>query len=72
MRAADTKKIMHGLLMVISYAFCMSFGSFVARYLKTFFWWFPLRICFALCPARYCVFFFFLYLWIYDSTWQTF
>jgi len=40
----DSLKYWHGALMVISYLFCMSFGVFVARYLKDFYWWFPLHI----------------------------
>jgi len=31
-------------MMVIAFAFCASFGVFVARYLKDFYWWFPLHI----------------------------
>jgi hypothetical protein len=34
----------HASLMVFSFAFAMTLGSFVARYLKAYYWWFPLHI----------------------------
>jgi hypothetical protein len=34
----------HGSLMVFGFAFCMSFGIFVARNLKAYKWWFSLHI----------------------------
>jgi len=34
----------HASLMIIAFVFCMSFGIFVARYLKDYHWWFPLHI----------------------------
>jgi len=40
----DTLRYWHGALMIISFAFCMSFGIFIARYLKEYYWWFPLHI----------------------------
>jgi len=30
--------------MVFAYVFCMSFGIFIARNLKQYYWWFPLHI----------------------------
>jgi len=34
----------HASLMVIAFALCMSFGIFVARYLKDYHWWFPVHV----------------------------
>jgi len=42
--SSDTKKFLHGSLMTISFGFCMAFGIFVSRFLKSFYWWFPLHI----------------------------
>jgi len=36
--------LLHGSLMVFSFVICMSFGIFVARFLKDYHWWFPLHI----------------------------
>jgi len=40
----DQMKFWHGSLMMMAFLFCMSFGAFVARYMKEFYWWFPLHI----------------------------
>jgi len=34
----------HGALMTLAFGFCLSFGVFNARYLKYYYWWFPLHI----------------------------
>eukprot|EP01112_Ceratiomyxa_fruticulosa_P003118 TRINITY_DN13509_c0_g1_i1.p1 TRINITY_DN13509_c0_g1~~TRINITY_DN13509_c0_g1_i1.p1 ORF type:complete len:376 (-),score=67.31 TRINITY_DN13509_c0_g1_i1:128-1255(-) len=34
----------HGTLMTFAFGFCLSFGVFSARYLKYYYWWFPLHI----------------------------
>lgn len=34
----------HGSIMFMAYAVLMSFGIFVARFLKDYYWWFPLHI----------------------------
>lgn len=41
--STDNLPIIHGSLMFISFAICMSLGIFVARYLKEYYWWFPLH-----------------------------
>eukprot|EP01121_Diplochlamys_sp_Union-15-3_P021948 TRINITY_DN9177_c0_g1_i1.p1 TRINITY_DN9177_c0_g1~~TRINITY_DN9177_c0_g1_i1.p1 ORF type:complete len:328 (+),score=28.82 TRINITY_DN9177_c0_g1_i1:249-1232(+) len=41
---SDTFRQWHGGIMIFSYTICMTFGAFVARYLKNYFWWFPLHI----------------------------
>jgi hypothetical protein len=40
---SDLLPTLHGSFMFLSFAVCMSFGIFVARYLKEFYWWFPLH-----------------------------
>src|SRR3990167_1053908 len=34
----------HGTLMIVAFGFCLSLGIFLPRYLKSFWWWFPLHI----------------------------
>jgi len=34
----------HGACMTLAWGFCISFGIFTARYLKYYYWWFPLHI----------------------------
>merc|ERR1712000_607436 len=34
----------HGCCMTIAFGFCMSIGVFFPRYLKSFWWWFPMHI----------------------------
>jgi len=34
----------HGALMVFAFTICLTLGAFVARYLKNYFWWFPMHI----------------------------
>jgi len=42
--STDTLPYIHGALMILSFGFCLTFGIFVARYLKQYHWWFPLHI----------------------------
>lgn len=34
----------HACCMTIAFGFCMSIGLFFPRYLKSFWWWFPMHI----------------------------
>lgn len=42
--SVDTLPPWHGALMYLSYGVLMTFGVFVSRYLKAYYWWFPLHI----------------------------
>eukprot|EP00004_Rigifila_ramosa_P011889 TRINITY_DN2547_c1_g1_i1.p1 TRINITY_DN2547_c1_g1~~TRINITY_DN2547_c1_g1_i1.p1 ORF type:complete len:553 (+),score=112.82 TRINITY_DN2547_c1_g1_i1:304-1962(+) len=37
-------RYLHAMLMVVSYPVCMTFGVFIARYLKSVVWWFKVHI----------------------------
>eukprot|EP01119_Soliformovum_irregulare_P017279 TRINITY_DN510_c0_g1_i2.p1 TRINITY_DN510_c0_g1~~TRINITY_DN510_c0_g1_i2.p1 ORF type:complete len:382 (-),score=85.26 TRINITY_DN510_c0_g1_i2:36-1181(-) len=41
---SSSMKLIHGALMILAYGMCLSFGAFIARYLKEYYWWFPLHI----------------------------
>lgn len=42
----ESLPIWHGSLMIFSFGICMSFGIIIAKFLKNYYWWFPLHIIF--------------------------